>query len=544
MNKTSDAIISINTNKKNERKIFIEFVYNKYSKNETTINDNIILNRLRQNLNDVKNNFIRLVLARQIEFGLDDDLLEFTQSIEEIFSISEISNLDEIDLSFFNRINKYNKKRIYHFLELDNQEIESGVEYLTPYFVNSESQLDTTSIKKSLQTTAKISVHKNENLNLKRLNDNKVFSDKSIFEKKEIDEDVLTDQAERIKSGFLFDVFKPFKSSINNISDSHSFNKINGLRCGFLLEKYKLENDKFIKIASKFFTKKRGESNLNNLPTFIEDEAVRYGQTYKYILSDVYLYSYPDIENRFVLNSYLFCDVPYETITVECRENVQPPPPINISFMYNENLRQLKINWEEPKNYQQDAKGYQILRRYSLDEPFELVKQLEGHSEFDDYRLNEIISRNDIAYTPDNVKYEYMDFTYRPGDISIYALRTIDAHGFVSDYSAQMAILYDPFEQKLIVDLISPAGAKRDFPNSILRSKSIFFKNKVNIVEKLPIVKNPSKITLHITPEFAAITKNDKSDLTLDEEYQFTITKLNNMLIHKQNFKIKNFIIS
>ena len=544
MNKTSDVVISINTNKINERKVFTNFVYNKYSKNETTLNDNIILNRLRQNLNDVKNNFIRLVFEKPFGVYNDIDLLEFTQNIEEIFTISSINNLDEIDLSYFNRINKYNKKRIYHLLEIDSQKINSGVDYLTPYFVNDESQLDTSNIKKSLQSTAKISILENKNLNLKKLNDNKIFTDKSLFEAKEIDENLLTDQADRVDSGFLFDIFKPFKSSINNINDEDSFSKINGLRCGFLLEKYKLENDKFVKISAKFFTKKRGENNLTNLPNFIEDEAVRYGQTYKYVLSDVYLYSYPDIENRFVLNSYLFCDIPYETSAIVCRENVPPPPPTNVSFTYNESLRQLKINWEEPKNYQQDAKGYQILRRYSLDEPFKLVKQLEGHSEFDDYVFDEIVSSSDILYTPDNVQYEYVDPTYKPGVISIYALRTIDAHGFVSDYSAQMAILYDPFEQKLIVDLVSLSGAKRDFPNSILRSKSIFFKNKINVVEKLPIIKNPSKVTLYITPEFAEITKNDKSELTLDEDYQFTITKLNNMLIHKQNFKIKNFIIS
>ena len=45
MNKTSDAVISINTNKINERRVFVNFVYNKYSKNETTLNDNIILNK-------------------------------------------------------------------------------------------------------------------------------------------------------------------------------------------------------------------------------------------------------------------------------------------------------------------------------------------------------------------------------------------------------------------------------------------------------------------------------------------------------------------
>ena len=145
--------------------LLCDFVYNKYSKNETTLNDSIILNRLRQNKNDVKNNFIRLTLSREIEFGLDDDLLEFTQDIEEIFTIADINNLDEIDLAYFNRINKYNKKRIYRFLELDNQEIESGVEYLTPYFANDESQLDISNIKKSLKSTLKISIHKNENLN-------------------------------------------------------------------------------------------------------------------------------------------------------------------------------------------------------------------------------------------------------------------------------------------------------------------------------------------------------------------------------------------
>ena len=67
-----------------------------------------------------------------------------------LFNISDISNLDKIDLSYFNRINNYNKKRIYHFLEINNQKIESGIKYLTPYFSNDESQLDVRFIKNSL----------------------------------------------------------------------------------------------------------------------------------------------------------------------------------------------------------------------------------------------------------------------------------------------------------------------------------------------------------------------------------------------------------
>jgi len=261
-------------------------------------------------------------------------------------------------------------------------------------------------------------------------------------------------------------------------------------------------------------------------------------------LSDVYLYAYPDAENRFALNYYLFCDTPAVSEEITCRENIKPPPPLNLNFKYNEELRNLKIKWQEPTNYQYDAKGYQILRRYSLDEPFTVIKQLEGHHRHDDFRFSEIIDTQSREFNEGVIPYDFTDLSYEPGKITIYAIRTIDAHGLISDYSAQFAILYDPFEEELIIDCVSLKGASRDYPNEKVRERSIFFKNKVDIVDNLPTIKNPSKITLYITPEFGGYSKSSINRKLLDEEYQFTITKLNNMSMYKEKFSITNFNLS
>lgn len=545
MENTIDSIISISTNKTKERSIISSFTYNKYSNGETTNKDDIITNNLKRNNNDIKNKFIRLRIANSINsstFTSDLDLDEFTLDLPELYNAADISSLSESDLTYFNRQINYNNKRNYYIFKLDREEVDTAVSFLTS---NEEiSNLDKTKILRTSTNSSKISVLKDDELNLDLLNNNNIFSNNDIFEENEIinKTGIDTSQSNQVKNGFLFNTFKPIKQIINN-EGFISFSLKNGVRCGFLLEKFKLINNEYTRVSSRFFTKKRFEPNLQNLPRIIEDEAVQYGQTYKYVLSDVYLYAYPDLRNRFMLNYYLLCDNPCMSDDIECRENEKPPPPLNIKFRYDEKLRQLKINWQEPTNYQYDAKGYQILKRHNIEDPFTVIKQLEGHYRYDDYRFTEIIDAESKIYTEGVVPYEFIDKSYEPGKITIYAIRTIDAHGHISNYSEQIAILYDPFEEELIVDIVSAKGAERDYPNTKIKNKSIFFKNKVDIVDNLPIVKNPSKVTLHITPDFGGFSYPGSGNNVklIDDEYQFTITKLNNMLTHKEKFSITNF---
>jgi len=535
-----DTVISINTDKLHEKRVISSFIYNRYKNNETTINDNIIKNNIKRNNNDIKNRFIRLSISR-IPGLYDQDLDEYTLDIPELYNIGSFDNLDNSDLTFFNYQENYNHTRKYYITKETRKSIRETVNYFASGNTNING-LDIENIVTTCSKPNKTSVFNDDTLNINLLNENKFFNN-SFFES-ELPEKVLqSSQKDNIKSGFIFNSFKFFKQQINE-ENVDKFAKKNGVRCGILVKKYKLVGDKYNKIAAKFYTKKRGENNLENLVSVIEDEFVQYGETYKYVICDVYLYAYPDTINRFALNYYLLCDNEYETEGIECREFVAPPPPVNLKFHYSEEKRKLKINWDEPTNYQYDAKGYQILKRNSLDEPFTIIAQLDGHSEFDDYRLDEVIDGELITRTEGPV-YEYIDNSYEPGKITIYAIRTIDAHGFISDYSSQIGVLYDPFEEDLILDYVSPKGAERDFPNQKVKKNSIFFKNDINIIENVCIKKNPNRVTLYITPEIGGYKSTVSiTNPIVDNEYQFTITKLNNMTIYKEKFSIINFNLS
>tara|TARA_B100001989_G_scaffold63756_1_gene43012 strand:- start:438 stop:2057 length:1620 start_codon:yes stop_codon:yes gene_type:complete len=539
MNEIIDAVISISTNKQYERKVFSSFIYNKYSNNETTTRDNIIKFNLKRNLNDIKKKFIRLSLSRFTALN-DQDLDEFTLNIYELFQLSEIINLKEEHLKYFNRQENFNHNRRYYINTIDEDHMTKVINYYTSN--NTNNTVDSDRIKIESSRPSKMSIIKDDTLNLELLNNNKKVKN-HIFKNDLINTEVNTSQLKKINEGYLFNSFVFLKQTVNG-ENFNSFAKKNGVRCGLLIEKYKLVNDEFVRSGAKFYTKKRSEDNLQNLPKIIEDEAIQYGKTYKYVISDVYLYAYPDEENRFILNYYLLCDNKTETEAIVCRENIAPPPPKNLNFKYNEEKRSLKITWEEPTNYQYDAKGFQILKRFTLDEPYTVIQQLEGHSSSDDYQFKEVIESNIITKTS-GVKFEYHDKNYEPGRVTIYAIRTIDAHGFISDYSAQIAILYDPFEQKLIVDKVSSKGAKRDYPNQKVKRNSIFFKNNIDIIENVCTVLNPASVHLYITPEFGGFIKgNGQTEQIFGSDYQFTITKLNNMSSYKDKFKIENFNLS
>lgn len=537
MEKIIDSVLSINTNKTKETKVSTTFIYNKYSFDETRTDDTIIVSRKRKSVNDIKNKYIILNLQNSFD---DKDLKEFKESIPELEFLSSKEKLNDSEVLLFNKQTSFNHERNYFISNLNNDDIEDYINYHISTNV-STSNLDIASIKRNISDSYKISTIKSDNLNLKLLNENLEINSKNLFLENSLpDMENNFSQKDYIHEGYLFNTLNYFKQTINTETTFNFANK-SGVRCGILLTKYKKINDNFVKISTKFISKKKDEEDLKNIPFSFEDENIQYGQTYKYEISDVYLYLAPDKSNRFVLNYYLLCDSSFITEDVVCRENIPPPPPSHLKFSFNEKENILQINWDEPTNYQYDAKGYQIFKRNSLDEPFELVHFLDGHSEYDDFLFDEHIIPSRVTKT-EGVSYSYNDKEYESGRITIYALRTVDAHGFVSDYSEQIALLYDPFEEKLILDSVSPSGAPRDYPNQKVRHNSLFFKNDISIISNVIKLKKPNKLHFFITPEYVrCIDKLGKERKIIDNEYQITLTKLNNMSVHKEKFVITNF---
>jgi hypothetical protein len=112
-----------------------------------------------------------------------------------------------------------------------------------------------------------------------------------------------------------------------------------------------------------------------------------------------------------------------------------------------------------------------------------------------------------------------------------------------SNYSEQIAILYDPFEDKIIYDIVSDSDAPRNKPNEKIMQNSKFFKYNDNMIDNLPILKNIKSIKLYVTPDYGFVNIGDReiSILKDDEDYKFTIFRVNDLKKYEKDFKIKNF---
>ena len=515
------------------------FVYNSYDESESIQKDDVILEEVPTG--NIKKRFIRLTFSDETVKNVNYSDNSFLQ---EIYDLSRKASLSVTDMRFFNSMSSINNNRLNYVYSEDSGEVGLYNEYF-----GSESDVlensSYSSILNDFRFKRKFSIGlKNEVRPKRKLSGDIISADSfNYFEDALIDPQV---NVESIYSGNLFSNMNILCSKVNE-STPISFSQKNAIKCGIVLEKFTVGNGGTIEfLAGKFYS--LSEEQLNGeSPKFrqvVEDTGVVYGKTYIYTLRSVYLHTKVDPKNRFMLQHFLLCSAPYITRRIDCRESISPPPPNNIRFLYNKRNKGLIIDWDEPTDYQDDAKGYQILKRTSLENPFEIIAQLEGHSDNDFYFPVERVESSRIIRTPGEVNYRYFDKTYVPGEVTIYAIRTIDAHGYFSDYSHQIALLWDPFEEKLIHDLVSEKGAKRDNPNEKLNRSSIFFKNDANIIENNIFCKGAEKISLYLTPDFKKLKEAESGDLvikTLGDEYKFTIFKVNDSIKHEDSFQIKNF---
>lgn len=555
MSKLTDSAISINTDCSLDNSINSSFVYNFYTENETVANDEKITNKFERNR--YKSRFIRLKFDARL-FN-SNDLTEYgrktlnteTNFVDTIYNLSLTDSLGKQQLSFFNKLDHLTPNRKSLTRTLDTSESAGQFDY---YIKNNlEEPLTKDTFKIKARSSQRLSIKK-ENFNLSDLYSNTLFPDfdtsldiqnynNLIFSSSTPKDFKDTNYA--FSQGNIFPKLKKIETIISEDFTTEEFASKNAVKCGFLVEKFIKKGSAYNLLCGKFFSIPKVEEGdaLKNLPAVLEDEAIRYGQTYKYIVSQVLLYTYPDPTNRFVLNRYLICDHPVFSKDIICKEFKRPPPPRVVKFKYYKSRDELKINWNRPGEFQEDDKGYQILKRESLSEPFRVIAQLEGHGPNDLYEPSETVVDDLILKTPGEVKYSYVDKSYNPNKITIYAIRTIDAHGMFSNYSTQLGLLYDSFEDNLIIDIVSESGAKRNKPNEFVYENSLFFENKVNIVDNLPVLKNVKKISLYVTPDFVNIKNKQKVVSNLEEKYRFTIFKINELVQHKKEFSIKNFAI-
>ena len=287
---------------------------------------------------------------------------------------------------------------------------------------------------------------------------------------------------------------------------------------GYIIRRYRYDSDGGL---TEEFVKYLKNSSLSSY----NDSGVVYGGKYVYslnVVAEIDILGDSDNDGKVDLLTVKIASRSVLT-DVSCYEFKPPPPPADIKFNFDYVKRNVIITWDFPVNPQSDIKQFQVFRRATLDQPFELIAQygfdrsttsFEAKSKLSSelglnaadsdqtsgnfanrrFITGEIVDANNISSMSSEFKHLVKDFdlpTYKHVDVDfvidneffestsyIYAICSVDAHGMISNYSSQYKVNFEFYKNRLISQLICDEGAPRTYPNMNLRSDT--FKDSIN----------------------------------------------------------------
>lgn len=277
---------------------------------------------------------------------------------------------------------------------------------------------------------------------------------------------------------------------------------------GYIIERFILSEKGFVK--EKTYTVENPR-----IDQFI-DTAVLFGRAYQYSIRTIFKISTTgfDEEVNEIREMVYYVGSKTTETSIKTFEYVPPPPPVDLSFMWDYKDKKLQIAWCMPVNSQRDIKQFQVFRRESVEEPFELISQKCFDFSTLKYNTGESIDGNSKDAVSDLVEYSTEpilfhvddDFKINPSALKaskyIYSIVSIDAHGMSSNYSAQFEVTFDFYKNTLIKKLISSAGAPKPYPNLYLRIDA--FKDVIKTSGE-----SSMKLKVYFMPEYFKIRYGD-----------------------------------
>lgn len=283
-----------------------------------------------------------------------------------------------------------------------------------------------------------------------------------------------------------------------NIPSSSRLPVIKNYLIGYILQKFSTNTDGTTKILNEKVV-------LNPKITSFLDPDIAYGRKYKYRVISLYACLFQMSqrvvngrgleEDRTVTKYVLFSSRGMETSTI-CEEYIAPPPPVDLRFRYRADNTGLNITWNFPVNPQRDIKKFQVFRRKTISEPFQLIRVYD----FDDSVSKSLdpenvpeglISRNLLPVTI------HHDLAFTKNSKFIYAVCAIDAHGYTSNYSVQLEASYDRYRNRINTRVISRSDAPKPYPN--------IFLNQDTFVDTMKM-SGYTRVNIYFDPEYVKIT--------------------------------------
>ena len=254
-------------------------------------------------------------------------------------------------------------------------------------------------------------------------------------------------------------MFNAIDTIAGDASDHHSRSRI----VGYLIEKFELPT--------------RGARPITHQPIIVPDPRigtaididVKYGSTYVYTiraLVEIELKAIDDDgEGAFAFG--LVSSRQSRRVTIVCDEKVPPTPPADFNIIWDYKQKLPVLMWAFPTNPQRDIKRFQVFRRASVEEPYQLLKEFD----FDDSwtKVPRVETpRRDLVEVNMTPVLRFVDQEFRKDSTFIYALCSIDAHDISSNYSLQYRVSFDRFKNRLVKEIVSYSGAPKSYPNMML----------------------------------------------------------------------------
>ena len=256
------------------------------------------------------------------------------------------------------------------------------------------------------------------------------------------------------------------------------------------------------------------------------DRGTLYGEKYLYSVRTVCavkLLTYA-VDRKTVNSSVLYVSSRPVTVHSENFEYIPPPPPDEIKFVFDHVKKNIVLTWDTPINHTRDITGFQIFRRSSMREPFELISQYTWDTSLpaadgrrysttervdpnyiEEMRTDDryLVKRNDspvYVHVDDDFN---VDTEFYVSSDYIYSICSVDAHGLISNYSSQWRVTFDPYRNRLITQIVCDEGSPKQYPNMYLRTDSF--------IDSMHWDGNEMRlIDLNFTPEYLQISDEKK----------------------------------
>ena len=328
-------------------------------------------------------------------------------------------------------------------------------------------------------------------------------------------------------SGELEDITVRFFENLPGPDSSGSEEKLNQIlytRLGFFIKKSEVKEDGSIIQHDDILVS-------TSMPGYTyQDNNVAYGKTYSYGIHALYVgethvlnsdldrvvtepgVGQPDDEDvipGIEVKRFLMTSEQSASTVLTCTEKIPPRPPVDLNLMWDVDKDAPLITWRMPFNKQRDIKRFQVLRRKSINEPFEVLVEYD----FDDSETRfDTIEKLEPSLRIKTVRpqFHYFDKRFKKEETWIYTMRSIDAHGLISNYAEQFKIKYNSFTNKLDFEMISGKGARSYMPNEKLSAR---------LFEATLKDSNHRRMKIYFDPEYLRIYKDiengRKKDISL-----------------------------